>query len=127
MDENTIGKAIVDSAVHVHRALGPGLLETVYEVVLARELESRGLQILRQVPVPILYKDHTFQEAFRADIIVHNKVIVELKSLEQLAKVHPKQVLTYLKLTGLKLGFVLNFGATLMKDGIVRVVNGLPE
>jgi GxxExxY protein len=127
MDENTIGKAIVDSAVHVHRALGPGLLETVYEVVLARELESRGLQILRQVPVPILYKDHTFQEAFRADIIVHNKVIVELKSLEQLAKVNPKQVLTYLKLTGLKLGFVLNFGATLMKDGIVRVVNGLPE
>jgi GxxExxY protein len=104
----------------------PGLAGTVYEVVLARELESRGLQLLRQVPVPILYKDYTFQEAFRADIIVHNKVIVELKSLEQLAKVHPKQVLTYPKLTGLKLGFVLNFGAALMKDGIVRVVNGLP-
>ena len=117
----------MDAAVQVHRELGPGLLEIVYEVVLARELESRGLQIERQVSVPILYKGLRFEEAFRADIVVEAKVILELKSVEQLSKVHAKQVLTYLKLRGLKLGFVLNFGANLMKDGIERVVNGLPE
>src|SRR5260221_12078388 len=127
MDENTIGKSVVDAAVQVHRELGPGLLEIVYEVVLARELESRDLQIERQVSVPILYKGLRFKEAFRADIIVAGKVILELKSVEQLSKVHPKQVLTYLRLKGLKLGFFLNFGADLMKNGIERVVNGLPD
>lgn len=118
---------MVDAAVQVDRELGPGLLETVYEVVLAKELEGRGLRVERQVPVPILYGGARFEEGFRADIIVEGKVIVELKSVEQLSKVHAKQVFTYLKLRGVKLGFVLNFGANLTKDGIERVVNGLPE
>jgi GxxExxY protein len=127
MDENEIGKIAVDSAVQIHRELGPGLLETVYEIVLAKELERRGLKIKRQVSVPIVYRDIRFDEGFRADILVEDKVILELKSLDQIAKVHSKQVLTYLRLTGLRLGFLLNFGSPLMKDGISRVVNGLPE
>lgn len=127
MDENEIGKIAVDSAVQIHRELGPGLLETVYEIVLAKELERRGLKIQRQVSVPIVYRDIRFDEGFRADILVEDKVILELKSLDQIAKVHSKQVLTYLRLTGLQLGFLLNFGSPLMKDGISRVVNGLPE
>lgn len=127
MDENEIGKIAVDSAVQIHRELGPGLLETVYEIVLAKELERRGLKIKRQVSVPIVYRDIRFDEGFRADILVEDKVILELKSLDQIAKVHSKQVLTYLRLTGLRLGFLLNFGSPLMKNGISRVVNGLPE
>ena|ERR1044071_7232190 len=127
MNENAIGKEVIDAAVKVHRGLGPGLLETVYEVVLAKELQGRGLQVARQVPVPIVYGGMRFEEGFKADIIVEGKVILELKSVEQLSKVHAKQVLTYLKLKGLKLGFVLNFGANLMRDGIERVVNGLAD
>ena len=96
-------------------------------VVLAKELESRGLGVERQVPVPILYRGLRFEEGFRADILVDDKVILELKSVEQLTKVHAKQVFTYLKLKGLKLGFLLNFGGNLMNDGIDRIVNGLPE
>ena len=122
-----IGKEVVDAAVKVHRELGPGLLETVYEVVLASELEKRGLRVERQVAVPIVYGGLRFEEGFRADIIVEGKVILELKSVEQPSKVHAKQVLTYLKLKGLKLGFLLNFGSNLMKEGIERIVNGLPE
>ncbi len=127
MNENEISKVVVDAAVRVHRELGPGLLESVYEVALAHELEERGLRVRRQVPIPILYRGHRFDEGFRADIIVEDKVILELKSVEQPAKVHSKQVLTYLKCTQLRLGFLLNFGSNLMKDGIDRVVNGLPE
>ena len=127
MDENEIGKNVVDAAVQIHRELGPGLLESVYEVVLAKELENRGLSVQRQVPVPIMYRGIRFDEGFRADIIVEGKIILELKSVEQIAKVHAKQVLTYLRLTGLRLGFLLNFGAAFMKDGIERIVNGLPE
>jgi GxxExxY protein len=127
MTENQIAKEVVDAAVKVHRELGPGLLEIVYEVVLAKELESRGLRVERQVPVPIVYGGLRFEEGFRADIIVEGKVILELKSVEQIGKVHAKQVFTYLKLKGLKLGFVLNFGANLMKEGIERVVRGLSE
>ena len=98
MNENVIGKEVVDAAVKVHRELGPGLLETVYEVVLARELESPGLRVERQVPVPIIYGGMRFEEGFRADIVVESKVILELKSVEQLSKVHAKQVFKYLKL-----------------------------
>jgi GxxExxY protein len=127
MNENAIGKEVVDAAVKVHRELGPGLLETVYEVVLAKELQGRGLRVERQVSVPIAYAGMQFEEGFRADIIVEGKVILELKSVEQLSKVHAKQVLTYLKLKELKLGFVLNFGSNLMKEGIERVVNGLAD
>ena len=127
MTENEIGKVIVDSAIAVHRELGPGLLETVYEVVLAYELGQRGLGVERQVPIPIRYKDITFDEAFRADLVVEEKVILELKSVEQVSQAHKKQVQTYLRLTGRKLGFLLNFGEALMKRGITRVVNGLED
>jgi len=127
MTENEIGKVIVDSAIAVHRELGPGLLETVYEVVLAYELGQRGLGVERQVPIPIRYKDITFDEAFRADLVVEEKVILELKSVEQVSQAHKKQVQTYLRLTGCKLGFLLNFGEALMKRGITRVVNGLED
>jgi len=127
MTENEIGKIIVDSAIAVHRELGPGLLESVYEVVLAYELRQRGLTVERQVPIPIRYKDMTFDEAFRADLVVEEKVIVELKSVERVSEAHKKQVQTYLRLTGCKLGFLLNFGEALMKRGITRVVNGLKD
>ena len=127
MNENIIGREVVDAAVKVHSALGPGLLESVYEVVLAKELERRGLAVVRQVAVPIAYEGMTFDEGFRADIIVEGLVILELKSVEQLSRVHHKQLFTYLKLRDLRLGYLLNFGAALMKDGIKRIVNGLPE
>jgi len=102
-------------------------LESVYEIVLTHELIARGLHVERQVPISIAYKDMTFDEAFRADLLVAEKVIVELKSIEQINNAHRKQIQTYLRLTGLKLGYLLNFGAALMKDGIVRAVNGLEE
>jgi GxxExxY protein len=127
MTENEIGKVIVDSALTVHRELGPGLLETVYEVILAHELRQRGLRVERQVPVPIEYRGVKFDEAFRADLVVDGKVIIELKSVEQVSQAHKKQVQTYLRLTGCKLGFLLNFGEALMKRGITRVVNGLED
>ena len=127
MRENEIGTIVVESAIAVHRELGPGLLETVYEVILARELQDRGLNVERQIPVAIQYKDIRFDEGFRADIIVDSKVILELKSVEHASAAHKKQVQTYLRLTGCKLGYLLNFGEALMKNGITRCVNGLEE
>lgn len=127
MTENEIGKVVVDSAIILHKKLGSGLLETVYEVILARELERRELKVQRQVIIPIEYDGIKFEEGFRADIIVENKVILELKSVECVTKAHKKQLLTYLRLTGMKLGFLLNFGEAFMKDGITRIVNGLEE
>jgi GxxExxY protein len=127
MTENEISKVIVDAAIAVHKELGPGLLESVYEAVLAYEIRQRGLTVDRQVPIPIRYQDMTFDEAFRADLVVGEKVIVELKSVEQVSEAHKKQVQTYLRLTGCKLGFLLNFGEALMKRGITRVVNGLDD
>lgn len=127
MRENDIGTIIVESAIGVHRELGPGLLEMVYEVALAYELSERGLDVQRQVPISIRYKSIAFAEGFRADLIVQGKVLVELKSLDQVKAVHRKQVQTYLRVTGLKLGYLLNFGQELMKDGITRCVNGLGE
>jgi GxxExxY protein len=127
MTENEIGTIIVNAAIAVHRQLGPGLLESVYEIVLAYELQQRGLGVNRQMPIPIRYQDMTFDEAFRADLLVAEKVIVELKSVEQVSEAHKKQVQTYLRLTGCKLGFLLNFGEALMKRGITRVVNGLED
>ncbi|MFQ5964433.1 MAG: GxxExxY protein [Candidatus Scalinduaceae bacterium] len=124
MSENEIGKIVVDSAVCLHKELGPGLLESVYEVLLSYELQSRGLKLKRQVSIPIEYRGIKFDEGFKADIIVENKVILELKSVETASKAHKKQVLTYLKLTGMKLGYLLNFGESLMKDGITRLLNG---
>lgn len=124
-DLNDISGQIVDAAVHVHTKLGPGLLESVYERVLTHELEKRGLHIERQVPVPIIYDEIRFEEGFRADLIVEKSVIIELKSVETLAPVHSKQLLTYLKLMDCHLGLLLNFGAPLLKDGIKRIANNL--
>jgi len=127
MDENEIGREVVDAAIVVHRELGPGLLETVYEVIFMDELRKRGLKAERQVPVAIKCRGIRFDEGFRADIIVEGKVILELKSVERITNAHKKQLLTYLKLTGMRLGYLLNFGEAIMKRGITRTVNGLPE
>jgi len=127
MTENQIANEVVDAAVKIHSELGPGLLESVYDVVLASELDRRGLRVERQVPIPIEYQGLRIDEGFRADIIVDGKVILELKSVEQLAKVHHKQLFTYLKLADKRLGLLLNFGAELMKDGIKRIANGMEQ
>ena len=127
MTENEISRQIVDAAFQIHTRLGPGLLESVYEVLMAHELRKRGLRVERQVPVRIAYDGIVFDEGFRADLIVEDLVIVELKSVEKTAPVHGKQVLTYLRLTGKRLGLLVNFGEALIKHGIERVVNGLPE
>jgi len=127
MAENEIGKVVVDTGIAVHKALGPGIFETVYEVVLAHELKKHGLNLERQVPISIEYDGIKFDEGFRADIIIENKVILELKSVESVTKAHKKQVLTYLRLTGCRLGYLMNFGEDLMKHGITRIVNGLEE
>jgi GxxExxY protein len=124
MNENEIGVIVVDCPVKIHMRLGPGLLESVYETVLAYELGRRGLSVERQVSVPIFYDEICFEEGFRADLIVARKVILELKSIECVTNAHKKQLLTYLRLTGMKLGYLLNFGEALMKDGITRTING---
>ena len=125
MKENEIGTKVLEAAINVHRELGPGLLESVYEVTLARELSDLGLKVERQVQIPIIYKNIRFEEGFRADIVVENAVLLELKSVEGVTTAHKKQVQTYLKLTGLKLGYLLNFGEAVLKNGITRCVNGL--
>ncbi len=127
MIENEIGRSVVDIAVQIHRESGPGLLETVYEVILAHQLRQRGFQVERQVAIPIEYRGLRFDEGFRADFIVENRVIVELKCVEKLNNAHKKQLLTYLRLTGMHLGFLLNFSESLMKNGIIRTVNGLVD
>ena len=127
MTENEIAKEVVDAAYQIHRRLGPGLLETVYEVVLAHELNRRGLRVARQQPISIKYDSITFDEAFRADMIVEELVILELKSVESVSAVHKKQLLTYLRLANKRLGLLINFGADLIKNGITRIANGLPE
>ena len=124
MSENEIAKQILDAAFHVHTKLGPGIFESVYEVVLAHELRKRGLIIERQKPMSILYDGIRFDEAFRSDLVVNGTVIVELKSIEALSAVHAKQLLTQLRLSGLKLGLLINFGEAHLKNGIKRVING---
>ena len=124
MTENEIGEIVVDCAVKMHMRLGPGLLESVYETVLCYELHNRGLSVQRQVPVPITYDNMRFSEGFRADLIVDGKVILELKSVECVTKAHKKQLLTYLRLSGRKVGYLLNFGEAVMKDGISRIISG---
>jgi GxxExxY protein len=125
MTENEISVIIVDSAFKVHTTLGPGLLESVYEAVLAFELEKRGVRILRQKGIPVVYGDIRLDLGFRADIIVEEKVVIEIKSVEAIAPVHPKQLRTYLRLMDLRLGILINFNVELIKHGIKRVVNGL--
>jgi GxxExxY protein len=123
--EDEIAKRIMEAAFRLHRQVGPGLLETVYEVILAKQLADLNLAVERQHPVPIRFAGLTFDEGFRADLIVERKVIVELKSVEKIQPVHQKQLLTYLRLTGCRLGLLINFGEYLLKDGFKRVVNGL--
>ena len=127
MTENQIATNIVDAAYKIHTRLGPGLLESVYEVVLAHELKKRNCEVLRQVPIPITYEDITFEEGFKADLIVNDKVIIELKSVEEMNPVFSKQLITYLKLADKRLGILINFGEYLIKNGIKRIVNNLPE
>jgi GxxExxY protein len=127
MTPNEVAKTVVDGAMRVHMELGPGLLESAYEAVLAYELEKRGLRVQRQVPFGIAYDGLTVAEAFRADLVVEEQVIVELKSLESVHPVHKKQVLTYLRFSGMRLGLLINFGARLLRNGIFRFVNGLEE
>ena len=125
MDENAIAREIVDAAYTVHKELGPGLLESVYETALCHELLERKLLISRQHSIPVMYKKLQLLDAFRADILVGDKVIIELKSIETVLPVHKKQLITYLKLSGCRLGLLINFGADLIKNGITRIVNGL--
>ena len=127
MHENEIGTIIINTAVYLHKNLGPGLLENVYEVVLMRLLTKKGLSVQRQVAIPIAFEGENFDEGFRVDLFVEGKVIIELKSVEKINPAHKKQLLTYLKLTETKLGYILNFGTELMRDGITRIANGLPD
>ena len=127
MKINEISGAIVDAAYQLHARLGPGLLESVHEELLAYELTKRGLKYERQKPIPVRYDDRLLEVGFRADLIVEDAVIVELKSVENLAPVHKKQLLTYLKISGKQLGLLINFGAPLIKDGIVRIANGVVD
>ena len=122
-----IAATVVDTAFHIHRDLGPGLLETVYEVVLEKMLRERGLSVERQKPVPIQYAGLTFDEGFRADLVVEGCLVVELKSVEKLAPVHGKQLLTYLRLMDLSLGLLVNFGSATFKEGVRRIVNNYEE
>jgi GxxExxY protein len=124
---NQVARQIVDSAFRVHVTLGPGLLESVYVAVLSNELSKRGLQVATQQAVPLVYEGLDLQISFRADMIVQEKVIVEVKSVEAIALVHKMQLLTYLRLADKRLGLLINFNVTLIKDGITRVVNGLTD
>jgi len=125
MLENEVSRLIVNAAYHVHLGLGPGLLESVYEEIMYYELQQQGLVVKKQVPIPVKWKGLTMEMGFRADLIVENKVVVELKSIETVAPVHFKQLLTYLKLTDISLGLLINFNVPLIKNGISRVVNNL--
>lgn len=127
MSENETAKKILDAAFIVHSKLGPGLLESVYEVVLAHELRKTGILVERQKPMPITYDGILFEEGYRADLLVEAKVIVELKSVAAISAVYSKQVLTQLRLSGFKLGLLINFGKTHLKNGIKRIINGQLE
>jgi GxxExxY protein len=124
-DENQISKKIVNSCYKIHTTLGPGLLESVYLEILTHELRKLGLKCEKEFGIPVCYEDVNLDLGFRADLIVENLVIVELKAIEKVLPVHKKQLMTYLKLTGIKLGMLVNFNVNLIKDGIERFVNGL--
>ena len=127
MTENEIAKEVVDVAYHIHRKLGPGLLESVYEAIMASELGQRGLKSVRQQPVPVVYDSVRLKVGFRADLVIEDKVVVEVKSIEAIAPIHKMQVLTHLRLMNRRLGLLINFNEALIKNGIMRVVNGLQE
>ncbi len=123
--ENEISKVIVDVAFHIHTQLGPGLFESVYEEIMNYELIERGLKVERQKTIPVVWNDISMEMGFRADLIVEDRVIVELKSVSELMPVHAKQLLTYLRLTDLRLGLLINFNESLIKNGIKRIANDL--
>jgi GxxExxY protein len=125
MTENEIATTIVDTAFHIHTDLGPGLFESVYERILQAELTKRGLTVFRQKPIPIVYGGIRFEAGFRCDLLVEDKVVIEVKSIEAIHPVHKKQVLTYLKFADKRLGLLINFNVALIKDGITRLVNRL--
>src|SRR5262249_41184397 len=127
MTYNDLSGLILEAAIDIHRRLGPGLLESVYQTILAHELIKRGLTVQREEPIPLVWDNLRFELGFRADLIVNDLVLVELKSIEQLAPVHKKQVLTYLRITGLKPGLLINFGEETLKDGVCRLINGKLE
>lgn len=127
MTENEVARQVVDGAYKVHVTLGPGLLESVYEAALAYELQQRGLHVQQQVPIAVTYGAVRLDIGFRADLLVESKLIVEIKSVEKVAPVHKKQLLTYLRLAGMRLGLLINFGEPTIKAGITRLVNGLQE
>ena len=127
MDENEVAKQIVDAAYRIHTSLGPGLLESAYAAVLAYELEKPGLRTVRQQVVPIIYQSARIETGFRADLIVEDKVIVEIKSVEAVAAVHKKQLLTHLRLADKRLGLLINFNVALIQDGITRIANGIQD
>jgi GxxExxY protein len=125
MTENEIATIVVDAALRIHKTLGPGLLESVYQAVLNYELQKRGLRVAQQVGLPVRYEGVKLELGFRVDLIVGDKVIIEIKSVEALAPVHRKQLETYLRLMDLRLGLLINFNVELIKNGIQRVVNRL--
>ena len=127
MTHNEIAKIIVDTAFYIHKTIGPGLLESVYHEILMYELEKKGLTVQKEVPIPVIWNDKTLELGYRADLIVEDKIIVEIKSVEKTNPVHQKQLLTYLKIADKRLGLLINFGESLIKDGICRVVNQLRE
>ena len=127
MTENEIAAIVVDAALKIHRTLGPGLLESVYQVTLSYELQKRGLRVAQQIALPVYYDTVKLNLGFRIDVLVADKVIIEIKSVDSLAPIHRKQVQTYLRLTDLRLGLLINFNVELIKDGIQRVVNRLVE
>ena len=127
MTENELATEIVDAAYQVHKALGPGLLESAYTAIFVFELRARGLHFLQEHPVPIVYKGIHLDQGFRVDLIVESKVIIEIKSVQAIAPVHYKQLLTYLKLADKRLGLLINFNVALIKDGITRIVNRLDD
>jgi GxxExxY protein len=127
MDINQLSSKIIGASIEVHKALGPGLLESAYESCLCHELNQRGLSFENQKPLPVTYKGQKLDCGYKLDVVVENAIILELKSCEQIEPIHKAQLLTYLKLSHRKLGLLLNFNVPLMRDGIVRIVNGLRE
>ena len=127
MHENDIAKAVINAALSIHRYLGPGLLESLYEAALEHDLEELGHLVARQRGLPVVYRSVRLAAGYRPDLVVDQRVIVEVKAIDGIAPVHRQQLLTYLKVSGLKLGLLLNFNTALMKDGIIRMVNGLED
>jgi GxxExxY protein len=124
MTENDLATVVLDASIFIHKKLGPGLLESIYESILAHELQKKGLLVERQVPLPVIWDGEILADSFRADLIIDRKLLIEIKATDKNYPVYKKQVLTYLKVSELRLGLLINFGSPLLKDGIERVING---